>query len=89
MLFGIIGLVYSAQKTLTATIYSLFFATQKEPANAALSLWDMMGTAVAYALSYVICNTAYMIAMLTMSVIGTVLYLFAERNYSTKQNRDG
>lgn len=84
-IFGIIGLVYTTQKTITASVYSIFFGTEKEPANASLSIWDMCGTAVAYALSSVICNRAYVIGMLWLSAVGTIMYLFVERNYAKQQ----
>lgn len=85
--FAIFGILHATYKTIITTATTLFFSSTKEAASASLSIWDPLGSAVAYAISSTICNRLYTILMMALVTIGTILYLLVERLYK-KSNSD-
>lgn len=86
--FAIFGILHATYKTIITTATTLFFSSTKEAASASLSIWDPLGSAVAYAISTSICNRLYTILMMVLVTIGTILYLLIERRFKKSTTDD-
>ena len=74
----VLGLVQTSAMAMNSTIYAVFFHSDKGAALSSTSGLMGLGKAIAFAISTSICNTVYLIFLLSLACAATVLYLIAE-----------
>nr|XP_039270642.1 protein unc-93 homolog A-like [Styela clava]XP_039270643.1 protein unc-93 homolog A-like [Styela clava] len=83
---GCYGILFAVHKTILTSVYTLFFPKDKKSASASFSIWDPLGTSIAYAIGGVICNKVFIIIMTSILVFGISLYIIAE--YIDKMSKE-
>ena len=75
---GVLGIVQTSGIAMNSTIYSVLFDSDKSAALSTATGLLGLGKAIAFVISTHICNTVYLIFLLSVAYVATVLYFTAE-----------
>ncbi|GBL76440.1 UNC93-like protein [Araneus ventricosus] len=82
--FGALTGIYWSQ---LLAFYGLLFKKQEEAAFASYYLWNSLGWTTSFLYSDHLCTYVKIYLLLTVSIIGTTGYLFAERSYGLRKQQ--
>ena len=75
----LLGIRHSSLSSQIGSIYGKFFADNRKSGSSLQGIWNPLGSAIAYGLSGPLYPFHMVIMVMTVSVVGTVLYLIAEK----------